>query len=134
VTRAPGRPGLVLLEVLVALVLLSVVAVGYLQLFGRSHRLAREAGEWSVAVDYAADALERVKLDAPARLPDGTVEALPGGFRRQVTSRPWRAGVELLTVTVVLPDGRRFDVNGLTPTPPPVLVPRPAAPAPDGPR
>jgi prepilin-type N-terminal cleavage/methylation domain-containing protein len=125
VTPARARPGLVLLEVLVALVLLSVVAVGYLQLFGQSHRLVRDSRAWALAVDHAADALERVKLDAPARLPDGAVEALAGGYRRQVSSRPWRPGLELLTVSVVLPDGREFEVHGLTATPPAA----PAAPS-----
>jgi len=70
-----------------------------------------------------------VSTPPPDRLPDGAVEELPGGYRRQVTARPWRPGLELLTVSVVLPDGRRLDVNGLTPSPPPG-APSPAAPRP----
>jgi Tfp pilus assembly protein PilV len=106
----------VLVEVMVALVLLGVVAVGYLELVRSSHRLVTDARVWGRAVDHAADALERVKLEPQTRRPDAD-ETLPGGFGRQVATRPWQPGLELLTVTVVLPDGQRFVVNGLT-TPP----------------
>ena len=57
--------GLTLLEVMVALVILSLVALGYLQLFHGSHRLVGAAREWSQAVEYAQDAMERVKLGGP---------------------------------------------------------------------
>ena len=105
--------GLTLLEVMVALVVLSLVALSYLQLFQGSHRLVTAAREWSRAVAYAEDASERARLSGPSLL--GTpAESLPGGFRREITSRPWQPGLRLVTVTVFLPAGGRFSLDWLT--------------------
>ena len=106
-------PGFTLLEVMVALVVLSLVALGYLQLFQGSHRLVTASREWSHAVEYAEDAIERAKLAGPSLL--GTpAESLPGGFRREVTSRPWQTGLTLVRVTVFLPGSGRFELDWLT--------------------
>jgi len=114
-----GR-GFTLLEVMVALVVLSIVALGYLQLFQGSHRLVGAAREWSQAVQYAEDASERAKLGGSSSL--GTpAESLPGGFRREITSRPWQPGLTLVTVTVFLPRSGRFELDWLArdrPAPP----------------
>ena len=107
--------GMTLLEVLVALVLLSVVVVGYLQLFHGSHQLLASSREWSHAVAYAADAMEQAKRDPAAAERGLPTEELAGGYRRQITSRPWRPGLALVTATVVLPDGARFDLRTLVP-------------------
>ncbi len=106
-------PGFTLLEVMVALVVLSLVALGYLQLFQGSHRLVGAAREWSQAVEYAEDAIERAKLGEPSLLAT-PAESLPGGFRREVTSRPWQPGLTLVRVTVFLPGSGRFELDGLT--------------------
>jgi prepilin-type N-terminal cleavage/methylation domain-containing protein len=106
-----GR-GFTLLEVMVALVVLSLVALGYLQLFQGSHRLVGAAREWSRAVEYAEDATERAQLDEQSLL--GTSESLPGGFRREITRRPWQPGLTLVTVTVFLPGSGRFELDWLT--------------------
>ena len=103
--------GLTLLEVMVALVVLSLVGLGYLQLFQGSHRLVGAAREWSRAVEYAEDAIERAQLDEQSLL--GTSESLPGGFRREITRRPWQPGLTLVTVTVFLPGSGRFDLDWL---------------------
>ena len=108
--RVCGQRGLTLLEVLVALVVLSLVALAYLQVFHGSHALVVSAREWSQAIAYAEDATERTKLGSAQ--PSGP-EALPGGFRRQVTTRPWQAGLTLVTVTVFLPGEGRFDLDRL---------------------
>jgi len=50
-----GERGLTLLEVLVALVVLTLVGLGYLQLLHQSHRLVASSREWSDAVVYAED-------------------------------------------------------------------------------
>jgi len=105
--------GLTLLEVMVALVVLSLVGLGYLELFQGSHRLVAAAREWSQAVAYAEDAIERAQLGEPSLL--GTsAESLPGGFRREITRRPWQSGLTLVTVTVFLPGSGRFDLDWLT--------------------
>jgi hypothetical protein len=99
---------------MVALVLLSLVALGYLQLFQGSHRLVGAARDWSQAVAYAEDAIERAKLGGPGLL-ETPAESLPGGFRREITSRSWRPGLTLVTVTVFLPGSGRFDLDWLAP-------------------
>jgi prepilin-type N-terminal cleavage/methylation domain-containing protein len=101
------RRGLTLLEVLVALLILSLVVAGYLELFHGSHVLLARSRMWSQAIAYAADGMEQVKVGAEP------VTYLPGGFRRQVTSRPWSAGLQLITVTVILPNGARFNLERL---------------------
>ena len=106
--------GLTLLEVMVALVVLSLVALGYLQLFHGSHRLVGATREWSQAVEYAQDAMERVKLGGPNVL-GMPAESFPDGFRREITSRPWQPGLTLVTVTVFLPGSGRFDLDWLAP-------------------
>jgi prepilin-type N-terminal cleavage/methylation domain-containing protein len=106
--------GLTLLEVMVALVLLSLVALGYLQLLQGSHRLVAAAREWSQAVDYAEDGVERATLEDPSFL-ETLADSLSGGFRREITSRPWQPGLTLVTVTVFLPGSGRFDLSSLTP-------------------
>ena len=93
--------GLTLLEVMVALVVLSLVALGYLRLFQGSHRLVAAAREWSQAVQYAEDASERAQLGGPSLL-GAPSESLPGGFRREIARRPWQPGLTLVTVTVFL--------------------------------
>lgn len=111
--RAVGtRKGFTLLEVLVALVILSMAVVGYLQLFHGGHELVIRSREWSAAVAYAVDGMEQAKRE-PAEPGGERTEALPGGFRRQTTSRPWRPGLALVTVTVLLPAGGRFDLYRL---------------------
>lgn len=109
-----SRHGLVLLEVMVALIVLSLVAVGALQVAHESTGLAANAQRWSQAVTYAEDGMELVKLGSSAvHGPPGDV--LPGGFRRQVVRRPTAADAEFegVTVTVFLPGGGRFDLDRL---------------------
>jgi prepilin-type N-terminal cleavage/methylation domain-containing protein len=109
--------GLALLEVMVALVIVSLVATGYLQLLHASHVLVARAREQAQAVSYAAAGMELAKLELPKLDPKPT-ELLPGGFRREVVARHWRPGIALLTVTVFLPDGARFELARLVQEPP----------------
>jgi prepilin-type N-terminal cleavage/methylation domain-containing protein len=106
------RRGLTLLEVLVALVILSMVVVGYLELFHGGHALVLRSREWSAAVGYAVDGMEQAKL-APGLPQDERRAALPNGFQREIVTRAWQPGLELLTVTVLLPSGGHFDVYRL---------------------
>jgi len=105
--------GLTLLEVMVALVVLSLVGLAYLQLFNGGHRLVGTAREWSQAVDYAEEAMEQARLSGPNFF-ETPAESLPGGFRREIASRPWEPGLTLVTVTVLLPGRGRFDLNVLS--------------------
>ena len=101
------RRGLTLLEVLVALVILSLVVAGYLELFHGSHELLARSRVWTQAIAYAADGMEQAKLG------ETNPVALPGGYRRRVTSAPWAGGIDVITVTVTLPNGARFDLRRL---------------------
>ena len=103
--------GFALLEVLVALIILGLVGLGYLELFHASHRVAAGTREWSEAVEDAEDGIEEAKLGT--LVPDGRVTALAGGYRRQVTRRPWGAGFDLVTVTIFLPGGGQFALERL---------------------
>lgn len=108
---ARRRRGFVLLEVLVALIVLTLVGLAYLELFHASHRIVLDARAWSEAVEDAEDAIEEAKLGSLAL--DGRVTPLPGGFRRQMTWRPWEDGLELVTVTIYLPTGGQFQLDRL---------------------
>jgi type II secretory pathway pseudopilin PulG len=108
------RTGLVLLEVMVALVILGLVGLGALELVHQSHEIVGNARQWSDAVAYAEDGMELAKLGSSAlHGPPG--DALPGGFRRQITRAPSVSGREFeqVTVTVFLPGGGRFDLDRL---------------------
>ena len=102
------RDGLTLLETMVALVILGLVVVGFLEVFQGSARLAASSETWSQAVGYAEDAMETVKMGNEL-----TREALPGGFERRVETRPWRDGIRLVTVVVSLPGGGQVALNRL---------------------
>lgn len=97
---------------MVALVILSLVATGYLQLLHASHVLVARSREQAQAVSYATAGMERAKVELP-ELNSRPTELLPGGFRREVVARHWRPGFALLTVTVFLPDGARFQLARL---------------------
>jgi|SRR4051812_34603232 prepilin-type N-terminal cleavage/methylation domain-containing protein len=103
--------GLTLLEVLVALVILSLVGLAYLDLFHQSHRITADSRQWSAAVGYAEDAMERVKLQGVPAQP--TVDDLPGGFKRQISARLWKPGLTVVEVSVALPGGGKFDLDRL---------------------
>jgi type II secretory pathway pseudopilin PulG len=92
-----------LLETLVALVILGLAGVGFLEAFQATSRSATDAEEWVEAVAAAEAAMEQTKLGlAPTEGP-------------RVDVRPWpgAAGVELVTVTVALPDGGAFVLRRL---------------------
>ena len=112
--RRRAGAGLALLEVLVALVLLSLLVVGYLRLFQGSHHLFTRSREWSDAVGYATDAMERAK-SAPVDAGAGHPEELPAGWNREVSVAPWQPGMGIVTVTVTMPDGGRFALHRLRP-------------------
>ncbi|HEY0351418.1 MAG TPA: prepilin-type N-terminal cleavage/methylation domain-containing protein [Gemmatimonadales bacterium] len=111
-----SRTGLTLLEVMVALVVLGIVGTAFLETFAGALRSSTHARAWGQALVYAEEGQESLKIagEAPAgsaRLPLG------GGFSRQITIRNWREGVDEATVTVTLPDGARFELHRLVPTP-----------------
>jgi hypothetical protein len=101
------RRGLTLLEVLVEMLILSLVVAGYLELFHGSHVLLARSRQWTTAIAIATDGIEQAKLG------DDVSETLPSGFRQQTTETPWQPGLTLITVTVTLPNGARFNLRRL---------------------
>lgn len=107
---APGRrAGLTLLEVMVALVILGLVATGFLEAFAGALRASAQSRAWAQALVYAQEGQEAIKLEGAASAAALPVE-LGGGFERRIDSQPWRAGLERATVVVSLPGGARFEV------------------------
>jgi prepilin-type N-terminal cleavage/methylation domain-containing protein len=104
--------GLTLLETMVALVILGLVVVGYLEVFAGAARAQRDTEVWIQAVTYAEDGMELAKLDLESATLRGP-EELQGGFRRQVSSRALGPGLRLVTVTVFFPDRGQFVLNRL---------------------
>jgi type II secretory pathway pseudopilin PulG len=95
-----------LLETLVALVILGLAGVGFLEAFQATSRSSADAAAWVEAVGAAEAAMEETKLGTPP-MSDARVDV-----------RPWpgAAGVELVTVTVALPDGGSFVLRRLVRT------------------
>ena len=110
------RDGLTLLETMVALVILGLVALGFLEVFAGSSRVTRNMERWSRAVAYAEDAMELVKID-PGTAWARPREALDGGFRRHIETQYWRDGVQLVTVVISLPDGGQFSLRRMVEVP-----------------
>jgi type II secretion system protein I len=113
------RRGLTLLEVMVALVILGLVATAVLEVFGGSVRAAGSSREWSQAVVYAEEAMERTKLIGSVS-DAGMVSApepLAGGFERWVETDAWTAGVRMVTVVVAFPAGGKFELSRLVRAP-----------------
>lgn len=86
-----------LLEALVALVILGLAAVGFLELFQRASVATRDTAAWSHAVRVAELTMERAVL-TPAPLRD-TLH----GVHRRVELRPWGRGLHELVISVTVP-------------------------------
>ena len=114
-----NRRGLTLLEVMVALVILGLVVAGYLELFSGALRGAGTMQTWSQAVAYAADGMERAKLE-PATCRPGSTDRLPGGFERRCETRAVSVSgadfrVTVLRVVVAFPGGGQYVLERLVP-------------------
>lgn len=82
-----NRPGLTLLETLIALIILGLVVVSGLELLAGTRRLSGEADGWARAVIYAEEGLDRALA---GRLEQAeVVELLPDGYERRIQVRPW---------------------------------------------
>jgi len=111
-----NRDGFTLLETMVALVILSLVAVGYLEFFGGAARTSRSAEVWTRVVTYAEEGMELAKLDLRGAVDRG-IEPLEPGFERSITNVPIDGAIQLVTVTIGFPHGGRFALNRLTGNP-----------------
>ena len=97
--------GMTLLEVLVALVIMSLTGVATLQVFGNASRAAHREEEWSQAVFLAEEGLERAKVGGAV---EGTEQLAP--YTRRTRVSPWRDGLVVIAVEVTLPGGGTLDL------------------------
>jgi hypothetical protein len=100
---------------MVALVILGLVATGFLETFASSVRGNVEARSWAQALVYAEEGQELIEVAGTRDAIRGP--ALGGGFTRTIAVGPWQPGVNRATVTVTLPDGARFSLDRLVPVP-----------------
>ena len=99
-----------LLESIIALVILSLSAVGALGIFQGANRAATGAQAWTIAASYAEQGIESAKIgdrDAIAQT------RMPNGFSRRVESKPASHGLLDVAVTVGLPGGAFLVVHRL---------------------
>jgi hypothetical protein len=101
-----------ILESLVALVILGLAAVGFLELFQRATVATRDTAGWSRAVAVAEMSMERAVLRMESRR--DTIDGLP----RNIEVRPWRSGLREIVVTVDVPppSGAHVVLHRLVPT------------------
>jgi type II secretory pathway pseudopilin PulG len=101
-----------LLESVIALVILSLTAVGVLGIFQQTNRAAADARAWTVATSYLEEGMESEKI--------GTLSAsslsgnsLPSGYSRRVEARPGPNGLTDVLVSVSIPGGAALTVHRL---------------------
>ena len=103
-----GNAGFTLLEVVVAVLILSTALVAWLATYGSELRTLGQAREVIIAVELAEERLAAIELDARDRLP-----SLPDSLRRGTFPSPFDAyswiaesgsisGYELAEVTIVV--------------------------------
>lgn len=101
-----------LLETVVALVILSLSAIGVLGIFQQANRAAVDAQAWSVATSYAEEGVEAAKI-GPAALRELDTPRLRAGFARRLDVRPAVHGLADVSVTVTVPGGASLVVHRL---------------------
>jgi type II secretory pathway pseudopilin PulG len=101
-----------LLEGVVALVILGMSAVGFLDVFRAGSAAAHRASQWSRTVQAAESAMEAAAL-GDLTLARAVTESRADGLSRQVTARPWAAGVSEVVVIVTASGGPSFTLRRL---------------------
>ncbi len=101
-----------LLESVIALVILSLAAIGLLELFERTSMTAGDAQSWVTAVAYAEQGVEAVKIGDVA-LRALQAQRLAPGFSRRVEKSAPRNGIADVVVTVAIPRGGQYTVHRL---------------------
>ena len=101
-----------LLEAVVALVILALTGVGYLEVFQGDARAIRNASDWTHAVAVGESAMESVLAGGDPV--EAAAVAADSGIVVQVHDGPWRGRVHDVRVDVRLPDGRVLRLHRLT--------------------
>ena len=98
------RSGFTLIEVMVALLLLSMFALGLTSTFARTQRTLRVSEQWMQAVQLAAEGLEQLRA---GQAPGPLRFTGPIVYQRTATAEPWgdHLGLQYLEVTVTWDEG-----------------------------
>ncbi len=101
-----------LLEAVLALVILGMSAVGFLEVFQGDARAVRDASDWTHATAIAESAMETALATDDVEVEGVTTDAK--GAIVQVQRRPWRGRVNEVIVSVRMPDGRTMELRRLS--------------------
>ena len=124
IRRTATESGYSLVEVMVAIVVLTIAIVPMVGMFGAAIHASEASGEYDEARTCAVQKLEQAKTlpyeTLKAGLQDGICE--PSGFGYQVVSQPvgldlgdgsGDEGLTMITVTVDWAGGNSYDVSGV---------------------
>jgi hypothetical protein len=100
-----------LLETVVALVIVSLAAVGFLNVIEKDSTLPAASREWSEAVAYAEEGMELAKVGQPVAGQSRT------GMTRRLERYRFAPKVQELRVVVRFTDGKLFELRRLAGTP-----------------
>lgn len=101
-----------LLESVIALVIVSLTAVGVLGIFQQTSRAAADARAWTVATSYLEEGMESAKIGGQSAS-SSTGSPLPPGYDRRVDMQPAPNGLTDVIVTVSIPGGGALTVHRL---------------------
>lgn len=109
--RTVRGDGVTLIELLVALFLLSVVALGLTTTLTSTRRVLSASEKWMQAAQLAAEGMEQLRA---GHIPAAGLTA--GGFDRTVRVTPWsgHSALQRLEVTVTWDDGERYTFQLVT--------------------
>ena len=99
-----------MLESVIALVIVSLTAVGVLGIFQQTNRAAANARAWAVATSYMEEGMESAKLGAWSVF---GASSLPSGFSRRIDAQRGPNGLADLAVTVSIPGGAAMTIHRL---------------------
>lgn len=112
-----------LLEALVALLILGLSAVGYLDVFQGGANAVVAAEDWTRAVAVADAALEAATLGDALQAQDA-MRGIDATWQPRVEARPFAEGLAEVVVTVTSPRGPAYTVHRLVRRP----APQPGSP------
>jgi type II secretory pathway pseudopilin PulG len=101
-----------ILEGVIALVVLGLSALGFLDVFRGGVEATSRAAGWSQVVQVAEASLEAASLGDPLQAQGAVGPEVPG-MERRVEARAWAPGVIELVVTVSAPGTPPFTVHRL---------------------
>ncbi|MEP6764607.1 MAG: hypothetical protein ABJB66_09870 [Gemmatimonadaceae bacterium] len=97
-----------LMEAVVALVILSLVAIGCLELSQEASQLELSATQWNRAVTLAESRMSQYTSGAPTDVPNSSDV--------QLSRVAWRNGFDVVTVSVLVGSGKRYELHRVLPS------------------